>query len=107
MRSDRKNFFSPTVKRIIKKITGAGSLSDHRHSGHPSTSQQKKKKQVVRVLSRVEEHQTGTVLRSWIFLEDRNSDLHLHTYKNQQTRQLKPTDHVQRREFVEWTMKEL
>ena len=29
-------------------------------------------------------------------------DLHLHAYKFQLTQELKPTDHVQRREFVNW-----
>jgi predicted transcriptional regulator len=29
-------------------------------------------------------------------------DLHLHAYKIQLTREVKPTDHVQRREFVNW-----
>ncbi|EFN81054.1 hypothetical protein EAI_05801, partial [Harpegnathos saltator] len=33
-------------------------------------------------------------------------DLHLHTYKVQLTHALKPTDHAQRREFVEWIMEQ-
>jgi hypothetical protein len=31
-------------------------------------------------------------------------DLHLHAYKIQLTQELKPTDHVQRREFVNWVL---
>jgi len=31
-------------------------------------------------------------------------DLDLHVYKIQLTRELKPTDHVQRREFVKWVL---
>jgi hypothetical protein len=30
--------------------------------------------------------------------------LHLHAYKIQLTQELKPTDHVQRREFVNWVL---
>jgi hypothetical protein len=31
-------------------------------------------------------------------------DLHLHAYKIQLTQEFKPTDHVQRREFVNWVL---
>jgi len=31
-------------------------------------------------------------------------DLHLHAYKIQLTQELKPTDHVHRREFVNWVL---
>jgi hypothetical protein len=31
-------------------------------------------------------------------------DLHLHAYKNQLTQELKPADHVQSREFVNWVL---
>ena len=31
-------------------------------------------------------------------------DLHLHDYKIQLTQEVKPTDHVQRREFVNWVL---
>jgi hypothetical protein len=31
-------------------------------------------------------------------------DLHLHAYKNQLNQELKPTDHVQRLEFVNWVL---
>jgi hypothetical protein len=31
-------------------------------------------------------------------------DLHLHTYEIQLTQELKPTDHVHRREFVNWLL---
>jgi hypothetical protein len=31
-------------------------------------------------------------------------ELHLHAYKIQLTQELKPTDHVQRREFVNWVL---
>jgi hypothetical protein len=31
-------------------------------------------------------------------------DLHLHAYRIQMTQELKPTDHVQRREFVNWVL---
>jgi hypothetical protein len=32
------------------------------------------------------------------------TDLYLHAYKIQLTQELKPTDHVQRREFVNWLL---
>jgi hypothetical protein len=58
----------------------------------------------MKVLLRAQEHRFTIVHNNWTFREAKQrilaKDLHLHAYKIQLTQELKPTDHVQRREFV-------
>lgn len=103
---------SSTVKRLIKKFRETGSISDLRHSGRPSTSRSTQNIEAVRE-SVAESPGTSIRHRGQELDISRSSlqrivtkDLHLHAYKVQLAQELKPTDHAQRREFVEWIMEQ-
>ncbi|CAK9813004.1 hypothetical protein ANTPLA_LOCUS7629 [Anthophora plagiata] len=103
---------SSTVKRLINKFRETGSISDLRHSGCPLTSRSTQNIEAVRE-SIAESPGTSIRHRAQELDISKSSlqriltkDLHLHAYKVQLTQKLKPTDHAQRREFVEWIMEQ-
>ncbi|KAK0166333.1 hypothetical protein PV328_004759 [Microctonus aethiopoides] len=106
------NLNSSTVKRLIKKFRETGSISDLKHSGRPSTSRSAQNIDAVRE-SLAESPGTSIRHRCQELGISRSSlqriltkDLHLHDYKIELTQELDPSDHTQRREFVEWIMEQ-
>ncbi|XP_036185884.1 DDB1- and CUL4-associated factor 16 isoform X2 [Myotis myotis] len=103
---------SSTVKRLIKKFRETGSISDLKHPGRPSTSRSTQNIEAVR--ESVAKSPGTSIRRRGQELDISKSslqriltkDLHYPAYKVQLTQELKPTDHAQRREFVECIMEQ-
>jgi len=99
---------SSTVKRLIEKFREVGSVGDAKHTGRPKTSCSNVN--VEAVIESVAENPRTPIRRSRQELQITRSslqhiltkDLCLYAYKNQLVQQLKPNDHAQRREFVDW-----
>ncbi|OAD53117.1 hypothetical protein WN48_10746 [Eufriesea mexicana] len=104
---------SPIVKKLIKKFREAGSISDLRHSGRPSTSRSTQNIEAVResaaknprisIRHRSQELDISKSSLQRILMKD----LHLPIYKVELTQELKSTDHAQSREFIEWIAKQV
>lgn len=99
---------SSTVKRLIAKFRNTGSIGDAKHTGRPKTRRSDVNIEAVR--DSVGENPRTSIRRRGQELQISRSslqrilteDLRLHAYKVQLTQELKPNDHAQRREFVEW-----
>jgi len=102
--------YQSTVKRMIKKFEETGSITGSklpvRHrTGRPLDN-------ISAVSESVAESARTSLRRRSQHLGIPRSTmqrivtkhLHLHAYKIKLTQQLKPTDHVQRREFVNWVL---
>lgn len=102
------NLSSSTVKRLVAKFRESGSINDVHSTGRPKTSRSNGNIESVR--QNVREHPGTSIRHRGQELQISRSslqriltkDLHLHAYKVQITQELKPRDHGQRREFVEW-----
>jgi len=123
---------SSTVKRLIEKFRETGSVGDAKHTGRPKTSRSNVNMSICQYVNMSicqyvnmsicqyvnieavresvgENHGTSIRHRGQELQISRSSlqrilekDLCIHAYKYQLTQQLKPNDHAQRREFVEW-----
>ncbi|GFS28101.1 DUF4817 domain-containing protein [Nephila pilipes] len=100
---------SSTMKRVIEKSkqTGSSGVMLNTLVVQKQAVQMSISKQCMRLLAKAQEHQFGVVDKNCKI--SRSSlqriypeDLCLHAYKVQLTQELKPNDHTQRREFVEW-----
>jgi len=98
--------YQSTVQRMIKKFEVTGSIRD---SKLPLRHCTRRSLYNIAAVSESVAESPGTSIRHRSQQLDipRSSmqriltkDLHLHAYKIQLTQELKPTDHVQRREFV-------
>jgi hypothetical protein len=102
--------YQSTVKRMIKKSEETGSIMDSkllvRHRIGRSLGD-------FAIVSESVTESPGTSLRHRSQQLDSprstmqrilTKELHLHAYKSQLTQELKPTDHVHRREFVNWVL---
>ena len=99
--------YQSTVKRRIKKFEETGSITDSKLPVRHRTGRS------LNNIATVVAESPGTSLRHRSQQLDipRSTmqqilmkDLHLHAYKIQLTQELKPTDHVHRREFVNWVL---
>lgn len=103
---------SSTVKRLIEKFRETGSVGDAKHTGRPKTSRSNVNIEAVR--ASVGDNPGTSIRRRGQELQISRSslqriltkDLCLHAYKIQLTQLLKPNDHAQRREFVEWIIEQ-
>jgi len=102
--------YQSTVKRMIKKFEETGSIMDSKLPVRHSTGRSLDN---IAAVSESVAESPGTSLRHRSQQLDipRSSmqriltkDLHLHAYKIQLTQELKPTEHVHRREFVNWVL---
>jgi len=96
------------VKRLIEKFREVGLVGDAKHTGRPKTSSSNVN--VVAVHESFAENPRTPIRRRGQELQITRSsiqriltkDLCLNAYKIQLVQQLKPNDHAQRREFMEW-----
>lgn len=99
-----------TVQRLIKKFEETASLLDVKSSGRPRATRSIENVAVVRDSVDVSpgksirrRSQQLAIPRSTMQRILKN-DLHLNAYKIQLTQELKPCDHLKRREFVSWIL---
>jgi hypothetical protein len=106
----RNATYQLTVKRMIKKYEETGSIMD---SKLPVRHRIRRSLDNFAAMSESVSESPGTSLRHRSQQLDiprstmqriLTKDLHLHAYKIQLTQELKPTDHVHRREFVNWVL---
>ena len=97
-----------TIGKIVHKFEQTGSVGDVKRPAHARTARTAENIATIRD-SVAEEPSTSTRRRSQQLHLSRSSmmnimhkDLHLHAYKVQLTQELKPTDHLKRRQWSEW-----
>ena len=99
-----------TVQRIIKKFEETGSIMNSKLPVHHHTG--RSLENIAAVTESVAESPGTSIRRRSQKLNIPRStmqqiltkDLHLHAYKIQLTQELRPTDRVQGREFVNWVL---
>jgi transposase len=99
-----------TVQRIINKFEETGSIMNSKLPVRHRTG--RSLENISAVTESVAESPGTSIRRRSQQLDIPRStmqriltkDLYLHAYKAQLTQELKPTDHVQRREFVNWVL---
>ena len=99
-----------TVQRLIKKFEETGSIVDIKSPGRARARRSLENIAAVRQSVDVSpgksirpRSQQLAIPRSTM-QQILKKDLHLHAYKFQLTQELKPTDHLKRREFVNWML---
>lgn len=98
------------IHKIIRKFEASGSVGDKKSPGRARSGRSLLNQEIVfdNVMTSPQKsvRRRSQELNMSVSTVQRilRQDLHLHPYKIQLTQELKPTDHRQRREFVEWLL---